>query len=294
MWGIDLGGTKIEGVVIDPASPNSPLIRRRVATEKELGYDHILGRIVGLVEEIAKELGTSPAQVGIGTPGVTDPDSGNLKNSNTVCLNGRPFIRDLSARLDLEVVAANDANCFALAEARMGAAQGFATVFGVIMGTGVGGGLVVHGRVLEGRHGIAGEWGHNPLDPHGAACYCGKVGCVETVLSGPSIERRYRELGGEPIKLPKIVSLAEAGDPTATRLLDETYEWFGNALSVVVNIFDPDAIVLGGGVGNVAGFYTEGIARIEKHVFNPSFSAKVLKPTLGDSAGVFGAAFLTA
>ena len=213
-----------------------------------------------------------------------------MKNCNTTALNCRPLANDLSRMLGREVRLANDANCFALAEATMGAAKGYATVFGVILGTGVGGGLVVDGRVLNGAQGIAGEWGHNLLEPDGEPCYCGRRGCVETVLSGPFLERYYQGLTGESLRLPEIV--AREADPAAEQTLQRLCDYFGRALAVVINIFDPHAIVLGGGVGNVNALYGRGKEELQKHIFNNRFDTVILRPTLGDSAGVFGAAML--
>jgi predicted NBD/HSP70 family sugar kinase len=243
------------------------------------------------------ETGFSPEAVGVGTPGTLDPDSQTLKNSNTLCLNGMPFRRDLEARLDIPVKVANDANCFALAEARLGAAKahvpGAEVVFGVIMGTGVGGGLVVHNKVINGRQGNGGEWGHNFLHESGGPCYCGKVGCVEMVLAGPALERYYAIQSGVALKLPEIVErYQQGGDPHAKATIRRMINFFGQAISVVINIVDPDAIVIGGGVGNIDLLYTEGVEVVKKHVFNDRLDTVFLKPLLGDSAGVFGAAML--
>ncbi len=295
-WGIDLGGTKIEGVVVRPHSTGAPevLARRRLPTEASRGYDHVVGQVQRLVDQLGQEVGTLPARIGIGTPGTLDPATRLLKNSNTTCLNGRPFADDLSTALGVPVALANDANCFALAETRWGAAAHLpagATVFGVILGTGVGGGVVVNGQLLAGRHGIGGEWGHNFLDESGGPCYCGRVGCVETVLAGPSLERFYAQQSGTARPLPEIMQRADtdlAAAATRRRLLD----FFGRALGPVINLLDPDAVVLGGGVGNVAALYTDGPAAVAPYVFNPTFETPLLAPRLGDSAGVFGAALL--
>jgi fructokinase len=292
-WGIDLGGTKIEAAVL-PADGSKPLARKRIATDSAGGYDHILDRIESLVRDLQQETGLSaPTRIGVGTPGVTDTDTGLLKNSNTTCLIGKPIRQDLAARLSAQVEIANDANCFALAEATLGAAKGYPTTFGVIMGTGVGGGVVVGEKVLNGRHGIAGEWGHNVLDPDGLPCYCGKRGCVETVISGPFLTRWYADRSGEQRSLAEVIERARAGgDAVASAMLEHLIESFGKALSVVVNIFDPHAIVLGGGVGNVDELYTLGLESLSRQVFNDGFRGALLRPTLGDSAGVFGAAML--
>lgn len=293
LWGIDLGGTKIEGVVLEPGR-DEPICRLRIPTEADRGYDHIVDRIGQLIELIEAESGLRrPPVIGIGTPGTVDPATRLMKNCNTTVLNGTPLPDDVQTRLGCEVRLANDANCFALAEARVGAGRGAEVVFGVIMGTGVGGGVVVGGRVLNGSQGIAGEWGHNVLEPGGRACYCGKSGCVETVLSGPSLERFYGEQTGTNRRLPEIMErLGE--DPAADMTLERLCSKFGEALAVVVNILDPDVIVLGGGVGNIEQLHTQGRASLERFIFNPSPRAELRAPLLGDSAGVFGAAMLTA
>lgn len=209
LWGIDLGGTKIEGAVVDPLTGEAKH-RMRVDTEQSGGYEHILSRIKGLVELLERESGTNrPQEIGLAMPGAIEPSTGRMKNANTVCLIGQPLIRDLSAVLGVHVIGENDANCFALAEATQGAAQGLRVVFGVILGTGVGGGLVIDGRVWGGHHGIAGEWGHNQLIADGEACYCGKRGCVETVLSGPALERWYESQAGVRKKLREIAASDE-------------------------------------------------------------------------------------
>ena len=296
LWGIDLGGTKIEIALCDPAKPAEALIRRRCETEAHRGYDHILSRIAALVAE-AEELANlkRPAQIGIATPGTVDPVSGELKNSNTTCLNGRPLRQDLAAALGCEITMANDANCFTLAEALWGAGRGEKVVVGLILGTGVGGGICIEGKVLNGLHGIAGEWGHNPIPGEDRLCYCGRRGCVETVIAGPSLERFYRESGGEHLKLPAICARAEAGEDLANQTLARLRDKFGQAIAAVINILDPDAIVVGGGVGNIPLLYEEPVREaIRRHLFNPELKTKILRPLLGDSAGVFGAALLSA
>jgi fructokinase len=292
LWGIDLGGTKIEAVVLQ-AGAEVPGTRQRLDTQKELGYDHIISRIGELIAQVATSCGLPrPARVGIGTPGTSDPTTGLHKNSNTTCLNGRPFLRDLADSLAIEVTGANDANCFALAEATLGAGRGFATVFGVIIGTGVGGGLVVNGQVLNGAMGIAGEWGHNSLEPDGVPCYCGKVGCVETVVAGPSLERFYFERTGVERSFREIVGLVDDPDAEVTRR--RLREKVGEGLADVVNVFDPHCIVLGGGVGARSGFPAEVKEALLPWVFNPTVDTVIVSPELGGSAGVFGAAMLAA
>ncbi|HUQ80023.1 MAG TPA: ROK family protein [Gemmatimonadaceae bacterium] len=295
LWGIDLGGTKIEGVVVDAVAPGKPLHRVRVATESDRGYEHIIGQVTEVVELLESATGMRRAStIGIGTPGTTEPSTGTLKNANTVALNGRPLAHDLGSALGAGVILTNDANCFALAEATFGAARGRAVVLGLIMGTGVGSGIVVHGRVLQGLHRIAGEWGHNPMCDEHTRCYCGRVGCVETVISGPALERFYLARGGEHVTLAEIAKQAEGGDAAASATIGRLTAKFGEAIAAVINILDPDAIVLGGGVGNVGRLYgAETRDAILRHLFNSELRTELLRPALGDSAGVFGAALLT-
>lgn len=288
-WGIDLGGTKIEGVVLN--DDGSVLARTRIPTEADRGYAHIISQIAALIRVLAEQTGLTPQSVGIGTPGVLDPKLLTMKNCNTTCLNGMPLKRDLESQLQLPISMANDANCFALAEAALGAGKGAHSLFGVIMGTGVGGGIVIDGKVLHGHQGIAGEWGHNVLDPQGVPCYCGKRGCVERVLSGPALEEFYQSRSGT--QLPLATILARTNDPAALATIDRMVEMFASALSVIINILDPEVIVLGGGVSNAAPLYHQGIGRLSSYVFNNRMETRIVKNQLGDSAGVFGAAMLT-
>ena len=296
LWGIDLGGSKIEGVVINPADPVNPLCRHRLDTNGHKGYDHVLGRINSLVEYLASETGVRPTCLGFGTPGTLDRDSGLLRGSNSRHLNGKPLGQDLQKLLGVPIRIENDANCFALAETTMGVVPGMdpeaEVVFGVIMGTGVGGGLVVKGNIITGKHAIAGEWGHNFLDQSGGPCYCGKTGCIETVISGPALENHFQILAGQHKPLLEIEAMAAEGDESAVAVMQRLYTSFGRAIASLVNIIDPDVIVIGGGVGNINGLYTEGVKEVEKHVFTPTLRTKIIKPSLGDSAGVFGAACL--
>jgi len=294
LWGVDLGGTKVEGAIVDTAQTGRARWRVRVPTESQRGYDHILGQTRKLIEQLEAASGLPrPDVIGFGTPGTVEPATGTMKNCNTVCLNGRPLSADLSATLGVTVKVANDANCLALAEATLGAARGKGVVVALILGTGVGSGIVVHGRVLEGLHGIAGEWGHNPLCGEAAPCYCGRRGCVETVISGPALERFYRAQTGEAVPLPDIAARAAGGEVAARATLERLRDKFGEAIAAVINILDPDAIVIGGGVGNVAALY-DGETRqaVLRHLFNPQLRTEFLRPLLGDSAGVFGAALL--
>ena len=305
IWGIDLGGTKIEGVVLASPSPDAVIARRRIDTEAHLGYAHIVGQIKKLVQQLEAETGVKAEQIGIATPGTLNPSTQTMKNSNTTCLNGTPLKKDLLATLQIPVEMANDANCFALAEATMGIVPNvvphFQCIFGVIMGTGVGGGVVFRGKdgqpvVLNGLQGIGGEWGHNILEHNGYDCYCGKKGCNEKVLSGTALQRYYEEISGQSLKLKEIVERHQQGtDPHASQTVDRMLEYFGQSISTIINVLDPDAIVLGGGVGNIDLLYTEGVERIKKYIFNSGVvETPILRPKLGDSAGVFGAAMLVA
>jgi fructokinase len=297
LWGIDLGGTKIEGVILESISNPKPLVRTRIDTEASKGYAHVLEQISKLVIEMERQSGLQPRAIGIGTPGVLDPLLRTMKNCNTVILNGMPLLDDLVTMLRIPVELANDANCFALAESQWGVvskeASGARLVFGIIMGTGVGGGIVIDGKIWGGRHGIAGEWGHNFLDESGGPCYCGKTGCVETVISGPATERYYTHLTGQKLKLKEIVARDGAGtDPAATKTIDRLCHFFGKGVSVITNMLDPDVIVIGGGVGNTDALYSRGLEELGRSIFNNRVDVPLLKPRLGDSAGVFGAAAL--
>ena len=299
LWGIDLGGTKIEGVILESKSNPKVIVRERISTEAEKGYQHIISQIVRLVEILSQKTGLTPATIGIGTPGSIDPRTGKMKNSNSTALNGQPLFEDVSKALKCEIKMANDANCFALAETKMGVIREeypeAQVVFGVIMGTGVGGGLVVNGQVINGINGIGGEWGHNFLDKSGGNCYCGKVGCVERIISGSSLERYHQEKTGTFKKLKEIYhEHLDGSNPLSSQTIQRLIEFFGLGISVVINIVDPDAIVIGGGVGNIDLLYTKRVEEAKKHVFNPTLNTRFFKPSLGDSAGVFGAAFLTA
>ena len=297
LWGIDLGGTKIECAVLDSENDMQVVARRRLPTESPKGYDHILSQIKKLIDEVAEEIGEQPSKVGFATPGVLEPTTHLMKNSNTTCLNGKPLGADLERILGVPVKLANDANSFALAEALMGAGKEYPNaevVFGVIMGTGVGGGLVVHNQIIGGHHGIGGEWGHNVLEENGDPCYCGKAGCVEQVISGPALERFYEKVSGKKESMKTILEQYKTGgNEFADKTIDRLLEYYGKAISTLINVLDPGLIVIGGGVGNVDLLYGEGYERIKKYIFNNGvITTPILKPKLGDSAGVFGAALL--
>ncbi len=297
LWGIDLGGTKIECAVLDSDNDLKVIARKRIPTESANGYEHILSQIKKLIDQVAEEIGEQPSKVGFATPGVLEPKSQLMKNSNTICLNDMPMGKDLEAKLGVPVMLANDANCFALAEALMGSGKEYPdaeVVFGVIMGTGVGGGLVVHSKVITGHHGIGGEWGHNILEEGGTACYCGKSGCVEQVISGPALEWYYEQQSGVKANLKVILEEYEkGGNVHANATIERMLEYYGKAISTLINVLDPGLIVIGGGVGNIDLLYTEGFERIKKYIFNKKVvTTPIVKPKLGDSAGVYGAALL--
>ncbi len=297
LWGIDMGGTKIEGVILKSTKDPKVLFRDRVPTEADKGYSHILGQVEKVVNLMKKHTGTEPPRIGFATPGTLDPKLQTMKNCNSVAMNGQPMKADLERILGLNVEMANDANCFALAEARLGVVKEqfpkANVVFGVILGTGVGGGVVVDGKAIGGLQGIAGEWGHNFLDESGGPCYCGKSGCVEKVIAGPALEKYYFNETGNKKPLKDIVALAESKvDPTAQKTMIRLVEFFGKSLSVVINILDPDVVVIGGGVGNIDLLYDRGLDSLRKYVFNNRLDTPVVRPLLGDSAGVYGAAFL--
>jgi fructokinase len=289
--GIDLGGTKIEGVVLDERL--QPRLRERIPTERERGYEHIIGRVARLTARL-RRAAPECRRIGIGTPGSISARNGKLKNSNTTCLNGRALREDLEACLGLPVVLENDANCFALAEARVGSGQGYAMVFGVILGTGVGGGIVHEGRLWSGPQHIAGEWGHHGIDPAGPACYCGQRGCVEAMLSGPALERSYLDAGGDVATAKEIAVRAARGEVCAGAVVERYLDRFGRALANVIAILDPDVVVLGGGLSNLEALYTRGRDAVARYVFNDELRTPIVRNRLGDSAGVIGAALLTA
>lgn len=288
--GIDLGGTKIEGVVLD--EHGRELLRKRIDTLQSEGYQAILQKIHRLTMQLEADIGQT-CTVGIGTPGAISAVTSRMKNSNTVCLNGQPLFEDLQTLLDRPLRIANDANCFALSEALDGAGQGHGVVFGVIMGTGVGGGTVFNGRLHQGLQHIAGEWGHNTLENDGPACYCGQRGCIETLISGTGLAADYRRQGGaDSVTAHAITTLAAQGDAVAELTMQRFFDRFGHALAMVINILDPDAIILGGGLSHIERLYTEGRERVAHYVFNDEFITPILKNRHGDSSGVRGAAQL--
>jgi len=288
--GIDLGGTKIEGIVLDASGQE--LFRKRIPTESEKGYRHILSRIKSLRDELNADVKDQPYTFGIGTPGAISPKTGLLKNSNTVCMNGQPVKADLEKLLGHKIQIENDANCFAMAEALYGAGKDKKMVFGVIMGTGCGGGIVHRGEVITGPQAIAGEWGHTSINPNGPKCYCGQRGCTETFISGGGVENRYAEQFGIRKTFIEISDDYERGDAKATEIIKDFFLHFGRALANVIDVLDPDVVVLGGGVSKFEPLYKEGVAEVARFVFNDSLETPIVKHQIGDSAGVIGAALI--
>ncbi|HKF71547.1 MAG TPA: ROK family protein [Stellaceae bacterium] len=292
--GIDLGGTKIEAAALDRQGVIR--FRRRVPTPTGdyPGTIRVIRELVAALEGELRESGT----VGIGIPGAISPATGLVKNANSTCLIGHPFDRDLAAALGRPVKLANDADCFALSEAVDGAAAGASTVFGVILGTGVGGGVVVRGRLLDGPNAIAGEWGHSPLpwprddERPGALCYCGKHGCVETFVSGPGLARDHAARTGEAVAATEIAERAEAGDQRADATMNRYEDRLARALATVINLLDPHVIVLGGGLGQIARLYRRVPAIWGAYVFSDTVATRLVPPRYGDSSGVRGAAWL--
>lgn len=292
--GVDLGGTKIEAIAL--GADGRSLDRRRIATPRD-DYEASLRAVVGLVTSIESEVGTR-GSVGVGIPGTISPATGVVKNANSTWLNGRALDRDLERVLERPVRLANDANCFALSEATDGAAAGASIAFGVIIGTGTGGGVVVDGRVLTGANAIAGEWGHNPLpaprdvERPGPRCYCGRFGCIETFLSGSGLSREYEAVSGQRVEAIDIAARAASGDPAAIDCLSRYEERLARALGSVINLLDPDVIVLGGGLSNIERLYGVVPRLWSQYVFSDHVTTTLRRAVHGDSSGVRGAAWL--
>ena len=283
--GVDLGGTKTEIIVLDENL--NVLERKRVLTPQN-NYNEIIHTIETLVSDVSQNI--SDFSLGICCPGSISKQTGLIKNSNTRCLIGKSLKKDLEHKLQKTISIENDANCFTLSESKMGAGIGFGLVFGVILGTGVGGGIVINNILHCGRTNIAGEWGHHTLHQNGNSCYCGKSGCVETYISGPSLEKRWNKITGLTQSMPEIINNFDYA--IGKQWKDEFLENFGYGLANVIDILDPDAIILGGGLSNIDFLYTEGIKSIYSKVFSDIVETPILKNKLGDSSGVFGAALL--
>ena len=287
--GIDLGGTKIEVAVLD--SQDNILFRERLLTEAHLGSEHIFDQIHALYSKAVMSIQNKSHTLGLGTPGSISKKTHLLKNSNTLCLNDLPMQALLEDKLVHDVVIENDANCFALAEAIMGAGIGYPSVFGVIMGTGCGGGIVFDGKIRQGPQNIAGEWGHMVIDPQGLPCYCGASGCVESFISGGGLEKRIKNTTGNSISAMDFFRIP-LKDESLKKIKQDFYARFGQALANLINILDPDIVVLGGGLSNEESLYKEGIEEVYKRIFNDVPTTPIVKNILGDSAGVIGAALI--
>ena len=283
--GVDLGGTKTEIIVLDE---NLNVIERKRVPTPQNNYDEIIHTIINLVSDVSQSI--SDFSLGVCCPGAISKQTGVIKNSNTQCLIGKSLKEDLENKLQKNISIENDANCFTIAESKLGAGIGFDLIFGVIMGTGVGGGIVIDNTLHSGRTNIAGEWGHHTLHQNGNSCYCGKNGCVETYISGPSLEKRWNQLTGLTQTLPEIIKNFD--NSIGKQWKNEFLENFGHGLANVIDILDPDAIILGGGLSNIDFLYDEGKESIYSKVFSDMIETPILKNNLGDSSGVFGAALL--
>lgn len=294
--GIDLGGTKTETILLDAAQ--NVIYRKRIATPRISGdpdaeYDGIVNTVADLIEETHNNIPKGRScTIGIGIPGSVEPGSGLVQNANTTCLIGRPIQDDLESRLARPVSVENDANCFTLAEALHGAGKSFHVVFGVIMGTGCGGGISIRRQLHRGRHLIAGEWGHLSVDPAGTDCYCGNTGCVETKISGGGVEDTFYRKFGRKLSMQEITNGYREGDKDCRIVFKQFIDDFGRCLGGLISILDPDAVVLGGGLSNIDEIYTLGIEAVRGYAFHKKIDTPVLKNKLGDSAGVYGAAWI--
>jgi fructokinase len=287
--GIDLGGTKIEAVLL--GSDEREIFRKRVATPG--AYEKILNSIHGLILDAVGHIsGNGEYCVGVGIPGSIHKTTGLVHNANTTCLIGKPFKEDIQRRIGRMISMENDANCFTLIEALRGAGKKYRIVFGVIMGTGCGGGISVDGKIVAGRQAIAGEWGHFAMDPKGIKCYCGNRGCVETKISGSGVEKAFQRKFNRPLEMDEIVKGYRKNDPQCRIIFEQFLDDFGRALGGLISILDPDAIVLGGGLSNIDELYDKGVELVSKYVFHDEMTTPILKNSLGDSSGVLGAAFL--
>jgi fructokinase len=287
--GIDMGGTKTESVILSP--DGSELSRERRPTEAALGYEHILKNINDLIQSAVSKIPGKAYTLGMGIPGIID-QTGHVANANTTVMIGHPLKSDLEKLTGHPIRIENDANCFTLAEATHGAAQGKKTVFGIIMGTGCGGGISIAGQVMEGATGIAGEWGHVSLDPNGEKCWCGNTGCIETMISGTGVENKHFIRTGQKLKMQEILTNYREGDTHCTATMNQFFMDFGRAVGGIISILDPDAIVIGGGLSLIDELYTEGVKQVRHFTFSKTTLTPILKNKLGDSAGVLGAAWI--
>lgn len=289
--GIDLGGTKTEAILLNP--DNKEIHRKRIQTPASSGYEAIIKSLYELIADTANNTPHgNKYTIGLGIPGSINTNTGLVQNANTTCLIGKPLKKDLENILKQQIEIENDANCFTLAESLSGAAKGFGLVFGVIMGTGCGGGICYDGAVRNGSHSISGEWGHFSIDPDGAQCYCGNRGCIETKISGSGVETNYYKKHGRRLTMSEIVEGYRNDEPSCVSTFESFIDDFGRCLGGLISILDPDAIVIGGGLSNIPELYTTGYERIKKYAFHENITTPVLQNKLGDSAGVFGAAWI--
>ena len=293
--GIDLGGTKIETILFDPK--DNCLYRKRTATPRnpdpDLEYNRILEAVYALIRETMDQIPGKPeCTIGVGIPGTLQPNTHLVQNANTTSLAGKPFKKDLETLLGRPIGMDNDANCFTLAESLKGAAKGYGLVFGMILGSGCGGGICINGRIHRGHHFIAGEWGHFSVDPKGETCFCGNRGCIETKISGTGVANAFQKRTGTRLTLEQITQGYRQGDAQCAASFEQFIEDFGRCVGGLISLLDPDAVVLGGGVSNIDELYTLGIERVRQFAFHDHIETPILKHKLGDSAGVFGAAWI--
>lgn len=291
--GIDLGGTKVESILVD--SSGSVVLRKRIPTPRggDREYQNIRDAVYHAIRNAMQPIpaGTGCA-IGVGIPGTIHQEKQVVQNANTTSLSGRSFQKDLERLLQRPIAMENDANCFTLAESLQGAAVDYDFVFGMILGSGCGGGLCINGRIHQGRHRIAGEWGHFAIDPQGARCWCGNIGCIETMISGIGAANRYFERFGEKLPFEKIVERYRDGDDKCTQAFDRFLDDFGRSVGGLISLLDPDVIVIGGGLSNVDELYDLGVERVRRYAFHERVHTPILKNRLGDSAGVYGAAWI--
>lgn len=291
--GIDLGGTKTEIILLEGS--RRELFRKRIATPVDTkdNYQAVIDNIDSLVTQALSSIETeSSCSIGIGIPGTLDIQSGIVQNANTTWLKERNFKQDLENRLNKQVAMANDANCFTLAESISGAAKGHRLVFGIIMGTGCGGGICFNRKLHMGHNGIAGDWGHFSIDPLGDKCFCGNIGCIDTKLTGPALSTSYKKLTNQSVPAESVVTRARQKEPDAVTAFEIFLDNFGKAVGGLVSLLDPDAIVIGGGLSNIDELYTQGMGKVQKYAFHKKITTPIYKNKLGDSAGVYGAAWL--
>ncbi len=289
--GIDLGGTKIETILLD--HKDKVQHRKRIKTPKQEGYMAILNSLAQLITDTLHFVPKGKqCSIGIGIPGTINNHTHLVQNANTTCLIGKPFKKDLEKKLGRETFMENDANCFVLAESKSGAATGYGFVFGIIMGTGCGGGICINGSIRQGNHGIAGEWGHISIDPEGTRCYCGNKGCIETKISGSGVESSFYKKFNKSLKMHEIVQGFREGEPDCVYAFNSFLEEYGRSIGGLISLLDPDAIVLGGGLSKIDELYSQGLEFIRKYAFHNKVETPILKNKMGDSAGVFGAAWL--